>query len=148
MIWRYFRAFVVALRMTLRGETFTPQYPELTTWVEETTRLVDAVYQAADGNGLRKPERDSFILHLDKRDISMETILATVRHHSTQEYTRLMRDKTRHTFVAIHASNLNDRFRVAELGEKVESLPVKAAIMALSHHLEAIPSNTSNVKNL
>jgi hypothetical protein len=145
MIRRYLRAFVGALRMTLRGETITPQYPELIGWIEETTRRVDAVYEAAEASGLCKAEREALILHLDKRDISMETILATVRHHSTQEYRRLVRDSTQHTFVAIHASNLNDRYRVAALGEKVESLEVKVTINALSQHLEAIPSNVKNL---
>ena len=148
MIARYLRAFVGALRMTLRGETFTPPYPELSAWAEKATQLVEAVYEAADTNDLPKSKRETLILHLEKRDISMETILATVRHHSRQEYIRLMRDSTHHSQVAIYASNMNDRYRVAELGEKVGSVPVKVAISALSQHLDAIPSDAPNVKNL
>lgn len=147
MIRRYLRAFFMALKLTLKGKRIAPKYPELDVWAREAARRVDAVYRAADANGLGEPARKALILHLDSRDISMETILASVRHHATEEYVKLLLDSTPHSFIAIYASNLNDRYRVAQLCDAVQPLPVKAAIASLSDHLEAIPSQP-DAKNL
>ncbi len=140
MIARYLRAFVLALRLTLRGKQIEPKHPELAVWAREAGRRVDTVYRATDANGLNEAARKALILHLEGRDISMETILASVRHHATQEYVKLLLDSTPHTFVAIYASNLNDRYRVAQLHDTIQQPPVKAALASLSEHLGEIPS--------
>jgi hypothetical protein len=147
MIARYLRAFVLALKLTLRGRQIAPKHPELDTWAREAARRVDIVYRTANVNGLNEAARKALILHLDGRDISMETILASVWHHTTMEYVKLLLDSTPHTFVAIYASNLNDRYRVAQLRDAVQPSAVKAALAGLSDHLDSIPSQV-NPKNL
>jgi len=147
MIARYLRAFILALRLTLQGRQVAPKHPELDEWARDAARQVERVYQAADANGMDRAAREAFILRLERRNISMETILASVRHHVTQEYVKLQLDSVPHTFVAIYASNLNDRYRVARLRDAVQQPTVKAALQALSDHLEKIPSQP-DVKNL
>lgn len=140
MIARYVRAFVLALKLTLRGQTIAPQHPQLEAWAREAARRVEAVCQAADADGLDEAARNAVLLHIDRRDISMETILATVKHHVTREYVKLLLDSTPHSALAIYASNLNDRYRVARLQDAVRSPGVTLAITALRDHLDAIPS--------
>jgi hypothetical protein len=147
MIGRYFRALFLALKFTMRGKRITPAHPSLDIWAREAARRAEAVYRAANANGLDAAARKSIHLHLDKRDINMETILASVKHHVTVEYVKLLLDSTPHTFVAIYASNLNDRYRVAQLCEQVTQPEVQAALRGLSEHLEMIPSQP-DVKNL
>ncbi len=147
MIARYVRAFFLALKMTLRGQRLAPKYPELDVWSREAARQVQVVFAAADAAGMDEAARKGLVLHLDRRDISMEMILATVRHHVTMEYRRLLLDSTPHTFVAIYAGNLNDRYRVAQLEAAVENPAVKAALADLSRHLERMPSQP-DVNNL
>ena len=147
MIARYLRAFFLALKLTLQGRQIAPKHPELDVWAQEAARRVDAVYRAADAHGLNVAARKAFVLHIEHRDMSMETILASVKHHVTEEYIKLLLDSTPHSFVAIYASNLNDSFRVAQLHEAVQLSPVKAAVEELRQHLEAIPTQP-DVKNL
>jgi hypothetical protein len=147
MIAHYLRAFVLALKLTLRGKQIAPKHPELDVWAREAARRVDHVYRTADTNGLNEAARKALTLHLDGRDISMETMLASVRHHATQEYVKLLLDSTPHTFVAIYATNLNDCYHVAQLRDAVEQRDVRAALANLSDHLESI-SSQPNPKNL
>jgi hypothetical protein len=147
MIVHHLRAFILALRLTLQGRKIAPKHPELDVWARGAARHVEQVYQAAEAHGLDAAARAALILHLEHRDISMETILALVRHHVTQEYVKLQLDSVPHTFVAIYATNLNDRYRVARLRDAVDQRTVKAALQGLSDHLEKIPAQP-DVKNL
>ncbi len=147
MIGRFLRALFLAIKFTLQGKRVAPKYPALDVWAREAARRVDAVYRAAEANGLVEAERNAILLHLDSRDISMETILASVKHHVAVEYVKLLLDSTPHTFVAIYASNLNDRYRVAALSEQVQQPAIQSALKDLSEHLESIPSQP-DVKNL
>jgi hypothetical protein len=147
MMAHYLRALVLALKLTLRGRRIAPKHPALAVWAREAARRVDIVYRSADANGLNEAARKAFILHLEGRDISMETILALVRHHAALEYVKLLLDSTPHTFVAIYASNLNDRYRIEQLCNVVQQPLVKTALASLSQHLGEIPSQP-NPKNM
>lgn len=147
MIRRILRALFLALKLTMRGKRIAPEHPAVAMWAREAAGRVDAVYRAAEANGLGATERKAILLHLDKRDISMETILASVKHHVTVEYVKLLLDSTPHTFVAIYASNLNDRYRVAQLCEEVKQPAIQAPLKGLSEHLDRMPTQ-SDVKIL
>jgi hypothetical protein len=147
MIGRVGRALVLALKLTAQGRRIEPKYPELEVWAGEAARQLEAVYRATNALGLGEQERKALVLHLDSRDISMETILASVRHHVTVEYVKLLLDSTPHSFLAIYASNLNDRYRLAKLLDTVQQPTIRAALKGLSEHLESIPSQP-DVKNL
>lgn len=139
---RFIRAFFIALRMTLRGETIAPQRPMLRAWIQQANRLLDTVYATADKHGFKIQRRATLTLMIDRRDISMETILAGVRHNLTREYPYLLRQPdNRQNLNAIYATNMNDQFRVQRLADAdiVDSPPVQTAITALANHLAAIP---------
>src|SRR5690349_12461935 len=105
---RYIRTFFTALRMTLRGER-PPESPHaaLIAWIQQAGKLVDAVYAATDQNGIAKAERQKIVIRIDSRNMSVETILATLRHHTSTEYLYLLRNMSAHSITAIYASNLN-----------------------------------------
>lgn len=140
---RYWRAFVGALRMTLRGEvaqTMQERYPHLSLWLRSTVKLTDAACAAADANGLPKAAREAFKLRIEGRDVSMETILATVRFHADQELPTLMRRPDDFNYVTLQATLMNDHFLVSRLAQ-AESLPadVRAAVNALTVHVQNLP---------
>lgn len=145
---RYIRAFIVALRLTLRGQQPPGlRYPELYAWIKQMTVLVDALYTAADQNGLDKRARDATMVKLDGRSISLDTAFKTLRYHAGEEYPSLLRNSmgSRHNLTAIYAGNLNDRYWLAQLQEEsaLQHPAVRAALTQLSDHLDAIPSTAS-----
>jgi len=143
---RYVRAFFIASWLTLRGEKPEPRpYAPLLAWMEKTDALVKAVFEAADEHGVGKTTREQIKLTIDGRPRSMQTILAGVAYHVTQEYPYLLENFTEHTITAIYASNLNDQYGVMRLNESdaIEAVPVKSALAALNAHLKAIPPSTS-----
>lgn len=134
---RYVRAFVTAVRLTLRGE----QAPnaEIRDWLDTTARLIDTVERTTTV----KPE--SVVLRIEGRDMSMARILAAVRYHVTEEYPYLLRHPTEHDFTAIYASNMNDQFWLTKLetAPELQDARIKAAITALRQHLDSIPARKS-----
>lgn len=142
---RYGRAFFKALELTLRGEQITqPQskYPHLDTWIAEGQRRVEAVLKAADANNLDETKRKTIILNLDRRDISMQTILGAIEHNMLREYPMLLQTDIEHNLTALHALNMNDQYRIAQLVE-LESLPpaVQSAVQLLLEHIQHVPSS-------
>ena len=135
-----FRALFTALKMTLRGEELPDA--DLRAWMQTSAGQVEAVYTAAEQHGLDKTGRESLMFHLDSRDVSLETILAGIRHHVTEEYPHLLRDRTPYSLAAIHAANLDDRYRITQLKEQKLPVAVKESLATLSAHLEAIPPVT------
>ena len=135
-MWRYVRAFFIALRMTLRGER--PQPAPLETWMTdgltrlETLRKIVAAHQIDSAD---------VVLRIDRRDITMRTILDTLQFHLEEEYPQAIKSFAGGSLNAIYASNMDDHYRLTRL-ENVPQLadtPVQQAVAALSAHLEAIP---------
>jgi hypothetical protein len=142
---RYLSAFVKALRMTARGERIpTPdeqlgaRFPRLAAWLSETTRLVEAARSAAQAQGIHMAD---FVLHIEKRDVSMDTILRTVQYHAGAEYRYLLLNENEHARLALKATNVNDAFLVRRLADS-PSLPpgVQPTLEALYQHLANIPA--------
>lgn len=141
---RYLRALVLALRYTLRGEKppllhVRDQYPDLTAWWNETIRRVEAVEHYASDSGI---DPAGLILHIDRRDISMATILQTVKYHAQREYPYLLAHGDPHSAITLHATNLNDRYLVQQLAQQVEA-SLKPSVEALGEHLGNMPGNSS-----
>jgi len=142
---RYVRAFVTALRFTMRGEQPPGlRHPELYAWIKALVVRVDAVYTAADSNGLDENARKVAKVKLDGRDMSLETILGTLRYHAEHEYPSLLATSANRpvNLGAIQASNMNDRYWVLRLREEaaLQHADVQAALARLGEHLDAIPS--------
>lgn len=143
MIRRYLRAFIGALRLTLRGQTVPPltkRYPNLSAWWRGISERTNAVIAAADANGLPKSAREALVLRVEGRDMSMETILAAARYHAEQELPALMRREDDFSYLTLQAIVMNDRFLAQKLAQSAAlPAPVKAAAADLAAHFEALP---------
>lgn len=141
---RYIRAFWGAVQMTLRGETIKPAAPPspLAVWAGDYARLVKAVLEAADQNGLDSAARKQIKLRLDGRQMSLETTLLTLQFHATEEYTSLLRQGINQNVLnTVYATNMNDHYwviSVSALPETQKSL-LQAALKTLEAHLDTIP---------
>lgn len=140
---RYFRAFWTALQITLRGSRRPDA--ELWEWVEQASRLVDAVMKVADSQRPDAADLKTVKVRLDGRTTSAEIVLATIRHHMNEEYPYLLRHKTRNHISAIHASNLNDVYRLTGLIDLpvLQDAAIQQLLTNLKTHLEKIPPQSS-----
>lgn len=139
----YWRALLISLRMTLRGEKpasllAQTQHERLLAWCSETLLRVKAVEQAAAAAGLPLAQTT---LHLDGRDLSLAQILEVVRFHAGQEIPHVVRQATPYTRTAAQATNLNDRYAVMRFSQH-QPLPgsVRAALEQLAAHLGGLPA--------
>ncbi len=140
-IGRVLRAFVTAVRMTVRGEKIpsadaqiAAHYPKLDAWRRETLVLVDQIEAAAARELL---DLTTVILTVDKRAVSAKTIVETVRYHAAQEYAFLLRQASPHTLLGIFATNLNDQHLIAQWQTIAPTL--SDMLTALATHLRNIP---------
>ncbi len=147
IIIRVVRAFYKALILTIQGkqiETPTARYPHLTRWIESGLQLVDAAFAAANRAGIDRAQRETLRLKIDRRDTSVELILATVRYHLATEYPSLLRAQIEHNLTTLYALNIDDQYRVDQLAAS-DLLPVtvQQSVAALRDHLANIPSSTN-----
>jgi hypothetical protein len=143
MIGRYIRAFFTTLRLTIRGETAVPplKHPQLHDWARHTVEIVDSLTMLADRSGLDKAQREQRPFLIDKRTMTLETAVQTLRHHAAREYPYLLKHYTPHSPLTIQAINLNDQYLATRLLE-LEGIPpdMKAGFTRLLDHLRAIPA--------
>ncbi len=139
-VMRYLRAFVTALRMTLRGEAppSSPHAP-LLAWMKRAAELADAALAAAEASGLDQAARRQRTLAAEGRRTNMETILASVKFHAAEEYPHLMSSGSQTGISAIYATNLNDRFLASRLFDTLDAGALREAIGQLVSHLDSIP---------
>ena len=140
MMKRYIRAFVLALRFTLRGEQppllqVRERQPELVAWWQRTIQLVSEVERAAAAQGV---DGTKLMIHADKRDVSMKTILATVKYHAEREYPYLIVQNDQYSPMTLQALNLNDRYLIMKLVNEVDT-SLKTVVEALNAHLGDLP---------
>lgn len=138
---RVARAFVTALRMTLRGETaeslLTQRYPRLTAWTAQTGLLIDGIEAAAKTSAL---DLAALTVRLDKREMSAKTLLDGIRFHAAQEYPFMLRNPNPHAPLGIQSINLNDRYLALKLLELATlPTPVRTAAAALRDHIDTLP---------
>jgi len=131
---RYVRAFFTALRITLAGDA--PQPTPLEHWITDAQRQLDALTKLADQHNI---EPQQVMAEIDRRTMSMATIVDIVRFHLTEEYPIMLRHQTSDSLNYIYATNLDDHFRLTRLEAALSTTPLQAAITRLSDHLEAIP---------
>ncbi len=141
MLRRYVRAFWIALKMTLRGETLPPP-PDapLREWISQGIQRADMVSRLT---GQHQIDPDRVVLHIDMRDVTMTTILRILRYHLTDEYPILLQRPSPQSMTILHATNLDDYHRVSRLegAPELADSPVQKAVAALALHLESIPKN-------
>lgn len=138
---RYVRAGYRALLMTLRGEKPVPvRHPELHQWSEKTVAIIDLALASGNAGGLDQTARRRLEMQIDKRDMNVEILLQTLRHHAAVEYPYLLKNFTHYSIMTVQATNLNDQYLVLKLLD-VESLPAEMRnhLQKLRDHLAALP---------
>jgi hypothetical protein len=145
---RYIRAFMTALRMTLRGQQPPGlKHPELYAWIKQLAVLVADLSAAVDQAGL--DIKNTFV-RLDGRRMSLDKVLQIFHYHAAQEYPSLLATSggRRFNIGAIHATNMNDRFWLLLLREEtsLQGPVIQAALTRLNDHLEAIPTASKSPK--
>ncbi|MCU0476657.1 MAG: hypothetical protein MUC99_11215 [Anaerolineae bacterium] len=140
MIARYLRAFVGALRMTLRGQAPAPSpLAPLRAWMAQTPALVAAVQRACDAAGMDATARKAATLVVEGRRLKLETALLTAQFHAQNEYPSLLAQPNDRTLGALYATNVNDAFLIARCAELVPEGAPRAALQGLVAHLRAAP---------
>ena len=138
---RFARAFIQALRLTLRGESLTPaHYRPLEAWIEAgLVKLTQAERIAAD----ERVDLSALRLKLDGRPTSLELSLRMLRHNLTEEYPRLIRLDDPHSMTVVQSSNLNDQYRIAQFAEDdaISSAALRRALDELNAHLRNLPAS-------
>ncbi len=144
-IRRYGRAFWLALKYTARGEKppllkVHDQHPELSSWWTKTLALVAAVERTAEAGGITP---QSVTVRVDKRSLSMKTILGTIRFHAERDYPYLIAHHEQYDRMALEAINLNDRYLIMQLGNQVDA-SLNPAVDTLSTHLASLPPSSTS----
>lgn len=142
---RVLSAFFRAWWLVLRGQAITtpPTRPheDVWAWAQACMLRLDTVIRIADKAGWGKSQREALKLKLDGRDISLETVLAALRHNLTREYPMLLKANVAYNLLTLQALNVNDTYRVMRFATHptLESTPLAGALTALQASLEACP---------
>ncbi len=141
MFYRYKPEFYDAFKQAMTRPAPTA-YPRLSAWAAQTRDLIRSIYAAAREQGLDEAARRALLVRIDRRDLSMETILATIRYHASSEYPYLLGEQAAHNVLAVHASNLNDRYLALRLSQSdaLQIEPLRSRVGALRDHLDHIPN--------
>lgn len=137
---RYVQALVAAVKLTLRGEKPVPSAQSLLSdWMKRSAALADAALAAADAEGLNQEARRKRTLTAEGRRTNMETIIAAVRFHASEEFPHLLSNFSQTSVSAIYATNVNDRFLISKLFDTLEAGIMREAVGKIASHLESIP---------
>jgi hypothetical protein len=137
---RYGRAFLLALRFTLRGQkppllNARSRAPQFAAWLDKTVTLANALESAARAQGIDPAQ---VVARVDRRDLSMATIVAAIRFHAEREYPYLLVQNDEYAPLTVQATNLNDRYRIMQLASIVD-VRLKDSVNALAEHLSILP---------
>jgi hypothetical protein len=137
---RFARAFIQALRLTLRGQSLPPpHYRPLEAWIDNgLTKLAQAERAAA----AERVDAAMLRLKLDGRPTSLETTMKMLRHNLVEVYPRLIRLDDPHSMSVLQSSNLNDQYRIAQfaVAETISSAALRRALDDLNTHLLNLPA--------
>lgn len=139
---RAIRAFFLALKMALRGESLAPaHFQPLTDWMDAVESQLALVLDTADEYGLDQDQRQALRLKLDGRLTSLEQSLQMLRHNLKNEYPRLIRLNDGYSMVVVQSINMNDQYRVSRFLEAgfIESQPLRQALEDLNERLLNLP---------
>ncbi|MCU0463813.1 MAG: hypothetical protein MUF38_04515 [Anaerolineae bacterium] len=138
---RYLRAFVGALKMTLRGEAPPPAPTSpLREWMGETLRRTDALLKACEASGMDEAARKAVVQVVEGRRVNLNTVLLTIRFHAAQEYPTLLSSVNNQALGALYGSNTNDHFLLMRFLSRLDKPEIVAAAQALIEHLASVPS--------
>ncbi len=134
------RAFIKALRLTLRGDSvIAPHFQPLQSWIKAgLTKLAQAEAAAQQ----ERVDPALLQLKLDGRPTSLAITLQMLRHNLTEAYPRLIRLNDPHSMTVVQSSNMNDQYRVAQFAARGghSSAKLQRALDDLNRHLQRLPA--------
>lgn len=132
---RVLRAFVVALLRTLRNEPARADAIER--WRLSASDQLTAIEALAAREGVA-PE--ALRLRIDRREVSMQLILAGLRYHLDEEFPHLRRRFGDESLGVLRANCLDDSFRLGKLADALSASPaLQSRLRALAQHLLELP---------
>lgn len=144
MIFRYHPTFFSQWQTALQQRFAPTIVSRMQAWAKKTEILVELALRAAEQSGLDAETRKQIKVHIDHRDIAVETILRTVRFHAVQEYAYLLQYQGDHFLTTLYATNINDQYWLSQLAEldALTNTPLQTALATLRTHLSNVPSLT------
>lgn len=125
------RALGLALWRTLRGEA--PPKDEFPDWLQTARSQlaeIDELVARAD------IAPDSLRLRIDRREMSLQLILAGLRFHLDEEFPQLRRRFGDGCLSVLRATSFDDSFRLQKLAELPQlSSALRESLQALAQHL-------------
>lgn len=132
---RVLRAFALALWRTVRGE-LPPEDP-FERWRQTAGGQLAAIEELAAREGLAA---DELKVRVDRRDMSMQLILAAVRFHLDDEFPQLRRRFGDECLTVLRATCLDDSYRLQKLANRPQLPPeLQGRLQALAQHLLQLP---------
>ncbi len=132
---RVLRALVVALVRTLRNDPARANAIER--WRVSASEQLTAIESLATREGIA-PE--GLRLRIDRREMSMQLILAGLRYHLDEEFPHLRRRFGDESLGVLRANCLDDSFRLQKLAAALSRAPaLQTQLQALAQHLLELP---------
>lgn len=132
---RVLRAFALALWRTLRGE-LPPEDP-FERWRQTAGGQLAAIEELAAREGHAPHELK---VRVDRRDMSMQLILAALRFHLDDEFPQLRRRFGDECLTVVRAICLDDSYRLQRLADCPQLPPaLRTQLQALAQHLLHLP---------
>ncbi len=125
------RALGLALWRTLRGDV--PPKDDFADWLH-TARQQLAALEGQVARADMAPE--ALRLRIDRREMSLQLILAGLRFHLDEEFPQLRRRFGDECLTVLHATSFDDSFRLQKLAELSQLPPaLQESLQALAQHL-------------
>ncbi len=132
---RVLRALGIALWRTLRGDQ--PPADAFETWLQ-TARDQLAELEGQVAREQTAPE--TLRLRIDRREMSLQLILAALRFHLDEEFPQLRRRFGDECLIVLRATCLDDSFRLQKLAALPQLSPrLQERLEALALHLLQLP---------
>ena len=132
---RVLRALTLALWRTLRGQL--PAEDPLERWRQGARQQAAAIDDLVAREGIAP---DDLTVRVDRRDMSMQLILAALRFHLDDEFPHLRRRFGDECLTVLRATCLDDSFRLQKLAESPQLPPdLQGRLQALAQHLLQLP---------
>ena len=132
---RLLRAFGIALWRTLRDEL--PEPDAFEAWLK-TAR--DQLAEIEDQVARADVAPETLRLRIDRREMSLQLILAALRFHLDEEFPQLRRRFGDECLTVLRATCLDDSFRLQKLAAMPQLSPaLQECLQALAQHLLQLP---------
>jgi len=133
---RLLRAFGLALWRTLRDDL--PPVDEFARWLQTAREQLEELEALA---ACGEVAAETLRLRIDRREMSMQLILAALRFHLDDEFPQLRRRFGAECLTVLRATCLDDSFRLQKLAALPQLSPaLQTRLRALADHLQQLPT--------